>query len=78
LSNINKLSINEGGGVSTASVTVNFYSSPALDKIPAVTGQVSGLTTEELSILNDLSNYEVPKFGVPTVTEFPIRDDIFN
>ncbi len=78
LSNINKLSITSEGGTSTAAITVNFYSSEAIEKIPAITGQVSGLTTEELDILNSLSSYDVPNFTIPTVSEFPVRDDIFN
>jgi len=78
LSNINKLSITSEGGTSTAAITVNFYSSEAIEKIPAITGQVSGLTNEELDILNSLSSYEVPEFTIPTVSEFPVRDDIFN
>lgn len=78
LSDINKLSITSEGGISTAAITVNFYSSEALEKIPAITGQISGLTVEELDILDSLSSYEVPKFGFPTVSDFPVRDDLFN
>lgn len=78
LSNINKLSISSEGGISTASITVNFYSAEAIEKIPAVSGKVSGLTNEELDILNSLSSYEVPEFTIPSVSEFPVRDDIFN
>jgi len=78
LSNIGKLSISSEEGISMATITINFYSSEAIEKIPAVTGQVSGLTSEELDVLNSLSSYEVPEFGIPTVSEFPVRDDLFN
>ena len=78
LSNIGKLSITGEGGVSMATITINFYSSEAVQKIPSVSGLVSGLTPGELDILNSLSSYEVPEFGIPTVSEFPVRDDLFN
>lgn len=78
LTNINKLSISRNDGLSTISVTLNFFSSEPLKKIPAVSGQINGFTSDELDILRSLSDYEVPEFGLPQVNEFSVRDDLFN
>lgn len=78
LNNINKLSITGSQGLSTISVSLNFYSSKPLTKIPSVSGQINELTAKELEILNNLSSYEIPEFGLPQANEFPVRDDLFN
>jgi len=78
LAKVNKMSLIGQDENYLATVTLDFYSASPLKKIPSLTGQINGLTNEEMMILQELSEYEVPEFGIPTVNEFPAREDIFN
>lgn len=75
---IEKVKINTEGGTSKATVAINVYGADLPKKIPSLTTAVSGLSTEEVTLLNELSSYSQPSFSTLEVQEGSTREDPFN
>lgn len=79
LINIDKISFNSSLGLSRANISVNVYSAELPKTIPSLTGVVSELTSQDITLLNELAGYVLPQFIEPTIEEAPSqKTDPFN
>ncbi|WKZ25750.1 MAG: hypothetical protein QY322_00330 [bacterium] len=79
LINIDKVSFNSSLGLSRANISVNVYSAELPKTIPSLTGVVSELTSQDITLLNELAGYTLPQFIEPTIEEAPSqKTDPFN
>lgn len=78
LSTLEKMSLTSSDNGTLLSMTVSFFSSEKITKIPALTGQVNSLEPSEIEFLNSLSGYNMPEFVVPAASDPYERSDPFN
>ncbi len=79
LMNVDKVSLNKSAGAARASVSVSVFSSELPKKIPSVSEAVKELSSDEINLLRELSEYSMPQFVEPSfVPDKADRFDPFN
>lgn len=68
LMTVEKANFTTAAGAARAGVTLNIYSAELPKKIPSLTGAVKELTSQDITLLRELSGYQLPSFVEPGVT----------
>ncbi len=78
LMKIDKVEMSKDDGIVSAAVILNVFSGELPKSIPSITSPVTGLTTDEVKMLDEVSSLLPPKFIVPTIPEKSPKDDPFS
>lgn len=79
LMNVEKVGLTNLQGSTLANVSISVYSAKLPTKIPSITESVTELSSQEIKILQELSEYEMPVFIEPSATlPTQLKTDPFN
>lgn len=79
LVNIDKVSVAQIAGLTSATVSLNIYSAELPKKIPALTTSVAELSREDLEVLQTLAEFTPPQFLEPAIVNITEqKTDPFN
>lgn len=78
LMNIDKVKLNKTATAISASTTLTVFSAQLPKTIPSVTTEASTLSTEEITLLKELSTFDLPIFSEPKPQNGALKTDPFN